>query len=121
MMTEEQIQRLAKKLSDEHGDDEEECKKHVLFTLSGLKIAHAFVSEDKKELFKKAYEGEFLEDLIQESFILRKQIDKISCMCRDREAYEGEFLEDLIQKGFILRKQIDKIYCMCLDRVSSLN
>ena len=89
MLTEEQIQRLAKKLSEEHGDDEEECKKHVLFTVSGLKIVYAFVPEDKKELFKKAYEGEFLEDLIQKSFILGKQINKLYCMCRDRVSSLG--------------------------------
>ena len=84
MLTEEQIQRLAKKLADEHGDDEEECKKHVLFTVSGLKIFYAFIPEDKKELFKKAYEGEFLEDLIQKSFILGKQINKLYLRCWDR-------------------------------------
>ena len=38
----------------------------------------------KKSFSKKAYEGEFLEDLIQKSFILRKQINKLFWMCRDR-------------------------------------
>ena len=84
MLTEEQIQRLAKKLADEHGDDEEECKKHVLFMVSGLKTVYALIPEDKKELFKKAYEGEFSEDLIQRSFSLGKQISKLYRMCRVR-------------------------------------
>ena len=84
MLTEEQIQRLAKKLADEHGDDEEECKKQVLFMVNGLKIACALMPEDKKELFKKAYEGEFLEDYIQKSFSLGKQISKLYWRGRDR-------------------------------------
>ena len=84
MLTEEQIQRLAKKLSDEHGDDEEECKEYVRFMANGSEVVHAFLPEDKKELFKKAFEGEFFEDLIQRGFSIGKQISKIYWMCHVR-------------------------------------
>ena len=77
MLTEEQIQRLAKKLADEHGDDEEECEKYVRLMANVSKVTHAHLREDKKELFKKALEGEFFEDLIQRSFSLGTQLSKI--------------------------------------------
>ena len=64
MLTEEQIQRLAKKLADEHGDDEEECKEYVRFMVNG--------SEDKKD-----FEGEFFEDLLERCFLVGKRISKI--------------------------------------------
>ena len=81
MLTEEQIQRLAKKLADEHGDDEEECKKHVRFIANVSEVVHAFFPEDKKELFEKTLEGGFFEDIIQSSFSIGKQISKIYWMC----------------------------------------
>ena len=77
MLTEEQIQRLAKKLADEHGDDEEECEKHVRFMVNSSKVAYAFLPENKKELFKKNLEGEFFEYIIQEGFSLGIQLGKI--------------------------------------------
>ena len=43
MLTEEQIQRLAKKLADEHGDDEEECEKYVRLMANSSKVAYAFL------------------------------------------------------------------------------
>ena len=64
MLTEEQIQRLAKKLVDKHDDDEEECKEYVRFMLNG--------SEDKKD-----FEGEFFEDLLERCFLVGKRISKI--------------------------------------------
>ena len=72
MLTEEQIQRLAKKLSDEHGDDEEECKEYVRFMANGSEVVHSFLPEGKK-----AFEGEFFEDLIQRCFLAGKEISKI--------------------------------------------
>ena len=77
MLTEEQIQRLAKKLADEHGDDEEECEKYVRFMAYTSKATYAHLCEDKKELFKKTLEGGFFEDLIQRSFSLGTQLNKI--------------------------------------------
>ena len=77
MLTEEQIQRLAKKLADEHGFDEEECKEDVRFIDNLSEVAHVFLPEDKKELFKKTLEGEFFEDLIQRCFRVGKEINKI--------------------------------------------
>ena len=84
MLTEEQIQRLAKKLADEHGDDEEECEKHVRFMANSSKAAYAFLPENKKELFKKALEGEFFEYLIQEGFSLGIQLGKIIRLIDDK-------------------------------------
>ena len=77
MLTEEQIQRLAKKLADEHSDDEEECKGHVRFIDNLPEVVHVFLPEDKKELFEKTLEGEFFEDLIQRGFSAGKEISKI--------------------------------------------
>ena len=87
MLTEEQIQKLAKKFADEHGDDEEECKKYVRFMANSSEKLHAFLPEGKKELFKKTLEGEFFEDLIQRVFITAQQISKIYWMCRGRMNY----------------------------------
>ena len=84
MLTEEQIQRLAKKLADKHGDDEKECEKHVRFIDNFSEVYHALLPEERKEHFKKALEGEFFEVIIQRSFSLGKQIREIYCMCRDR-------------------------------------
>ena len=84
MLTEEQIQRLAKKLSEEHGVDEEECKEHVRFIDNFSEAYHAFLPEERKEPFKKALEGGFFESLIQRSFSLGKQIREIYWMCRLR-------------------------------------
>ena len=84
MLTEEQIQRLAKKLADEHGDDEEQCKGHVRFAVNLSEVAHAFLPEDKKEPFKKALEGEFFEDLIQRCFSVGKEIIKIKWLIYHR-------------------------------------
>ena len=53
MLTEEQIQRLAKKISEEHGDDEEQCEKHVRFIDTVSEMFHVLLPEDKKELYKK--------------------------------------------------------------------
>ena len=72
MLTEEQIQILAKKLADEHGDDEEQCKGHVRFAVNLSEIAHCLLLEDKKETFKKGLEGGFFEDLIQRCFSVGK-------------------------------------------------
>ena len=75
MLTEEQIQRLTKKLADEHGYDEEECKERVRSMVKDCsEFFNAFLPEDKKELFKKAFDGEFFEDIIQISLSLLKQI-----------------------------------------------
>ena len=84
MLTEEQIQRLAKKLSEEHGDDEEECEKHVRFIDNFSEVYHALLPEEYKEHYKKVLEGEFFEDIIQRSFSLGKQIREIYLMCRGR-------------------------------------
>ena len=80
MLTEEQIQRLAKKLADEHVIDEEQCKEHVLFMDNLSEVALVFLPEDKKELFKKTLEGEFFEDLIQRYFRAGTEIVKIARM-----------------------------------------
>ena len=82
MLTEEQIQRLAKKLSEEHAVDEEECKEHVSFIANFSEVVHALLPEDSKELYKKTLEGEFFEDLIQRSFSIGEQIRKIYKMWR---------------------------------------
>ena len=82
MLTEEQIQRLAKKLSEEHTVDEEKCKEHVRFLANFSEVVHALLPEDSKELFKKSLEGEFFEGLIQRSFSIGEQIRKIYWMCR---------------------------------------
>ena len=84
MLTEEQIQKLAKKLADEHGDDEEECKKYVRFMANSSEKLHAFLPEGKKKLFKKTLEGEFFEGIIQRSFSLGKQLREIYWICRLR-------------------------------------
>ena len=80
MLTEEQIQRLVKKLADEHGFDEEEWKKHVLFTENFSEFVLVFVHEDKKELFNKIFEGAFVEDLILRYFCIANEIRKIAWM-----------------------------------------
>ena len=72
MLTEEQIQRLAKKIADEHGYDEEECKEYVRFMANRSEVFDIFHPESKKNL-----EGEFFEELIQRSFLAGKEISKI--------------------------------------------
>ena len=81
MLTEEQIQRLAKKLSEEHDDDEEECEKHVRFIDTVSEIFHVLLPEDCKELYKETLEGEFFEDIIQRSFSIGKQLREIYWIC----------------------------------------
>ena len=78
MLTEEQIQSLAKKLADEHGDDEEECKEHVRFIVNLSEVVLVFLPEEKQELFKKSLEGGFFEYLIQGHFHVGAEIDKIA-------------------------------------------
>ena len=80
MLTEEQIQRLAKKAADEHGFDEEECKEHVRFADNFSEVVHVFLPEAAKELFEKTLEGEFFEELIQRCFRVGKEIIKIRWM-----------------------------------------
>ena len=87
MLTEEQIQILAKKLADEHDHDEEQCKGHVRFAVNLSEIVHSFLPEDKKELFKEALEGGFFESLIQRFFSAGKEIDKIIWMIKMRMSY----------------------------------
>ena len=82
MLTEEQIQRLVKKLSEEHGYDEEQCEKHVRFIDTVSEIFHVLLPEDCKELYKKILEGEFFEGIIQRSFSLGKQLREIYWICR---------------------------------------
>ena len=82
MLTEEQIQRLAKKLSEEHELDEEKCEKHVRFIDTVSEVFHVLLPEECKELYKKVLEGEFFEGLIQRSFSLEKQIREIYWICR---------------------------------------
>ena len=78
MLTEEQIQRLAKKLADEHGDDEEECKGHVRFADNFSEVIHVFLPEPAKELFKKTIEGEFLalKNSFKDVFVSKKRLIK---------------------------------------------
>ena len=71
MLTEEQIQKLAKKLADEHGDDEEECKKYVRFMANSSEKLHAFLPEGKKELFKKNPRRRILRRSHSKSFYYR--------------------------------------------------
>ena len=116
MLTEEQIQRLAKKLSEEHDVDEEECKEHVRFIDNFSEAYHALLPEERKEDFKKALEGEFFEGLIQRSFSLGKQVREIYWMFRlsvDKKSLEEDFFEDLLQKSSSIAKQIHQIYWMC--------
>ena len=80
MLTEEQIQRLAKKLADERVFDEEECKKRVLFMERVSELALVFLPEDKKELFNKIFEGPFVEDLILRYFHIEKELVEIAWM-----------------------------------------
>ena len=82
MLTEEQIQRLAKKLSEEHGDDEEQCVKHVRFIDTVSEIFHVLLPEEQQEVFRKTLEGEFFESIIQRSFRLGKKFHEIYWMCR---------------------------------------
>ena len=81
MLTEEQIQRLAKKIACGYGFDGEECKEHILFIVNLSEIALILLDEDKKELFKKAFEGGFFEHLIEHlielSFRPRAEIAEI--------------------------------------------
>ena len=84
MLTEEQIQRLAKKLADEHGDDEEQYKVYVRFVDKISEIVYAFLHEPKKEVFKKAIEEGFFEDYIQRCFSVGKEIVKIGCLFNHR-------------------------------------
>ena len=81
MLTEEQIQRLAKIIACGYGFDEEECKEHILFIVNISEIALILLDEDKKELFKKAFEENFfqhlIEHLIELSFRPRAEIAKI--------------------------------------------
>ena len=84
MLTEEQIQRLAKKLSEEHELDEEKCEKHVRFIDTVSEVFHVLLPEEQQEVFRKTFEGEFFEGLIQRSFSIGEQIRKIYWMCRLR-------------------------------------
>ena len=84
MLTEEQIQRLAKKLADEHGVDEEQYKGYVRFVDNFSEIVSAFLPEDKKEVFKKALEEGFFEDYIQRCFSVGKEIVKIGWLFNHR-------------------------------------
>ena len=86
MLTEEQIQRLAKNLSEEHKVDEEECEKHVRFIDNFSEVFIALLPEDSKELYKKTLEGEFFEYLIQRSFSVGKQLHNISLVFQAKVA-----------------------------------
>ena len=52
-------------------------KGHVRFIDNLSEVVHVFLPEDKKELFEKTLEGGFFEDLIQRSFSVGKEINKI--------------------------------------------
>ena len=80
MLTEEQIKRLVKKLADEHGFDEENSKKYLLFIESFSESALVLLPEDKKELFNKIFEGPFVEALILRYFRIENEICKIAWM-----------------------------------------
>ena len=82
MLTEEQIQRLAKNLSEEHKVDEEECEKHLRFIANFSEVFHVLLPEDNKELYKKTFEGEFFEYIIQRSFSVGKQLHNICRLCK---------------------------------------
>ena len=82
MLTEEQIQRLTKKLSEEYELDEEECEKNVRLIDTVSEFFHVLLPEECRELYKKTLEGEFFEGLIQRSFSLEKQIREIYWICR---------------------------------------
>ena len=84
MLTEEQIQILAKKLSKEHEVDEEQCEKHVRFIDTVSEVFHALLPEEQQEVLKKTLEGEFFERLLQKSFSLGKQIINLYRMCQIR-------------------------------------
>ena len=84
MLTEEQIQRLAEIIAGETGLDEEECKENVRFIDNLFEVALAFLPEDKKARFKKTFEGEFFEDLIQRCSRVGNEIVKISWLVNHR-------------------------------------
>ena len=113
MLTEEQIQRLVKKLADEHGFDEETLKKHVLFIESFSELVLVFFPEDKKELFNKVFEGPFVEDLILRYFRIANEIVEISWMlslkkklaeiCFEEEEEESQIDPSRDSEGYPLR------------------
>ena len=82
MLTEEQIQRLTKKLSEEYELDEAICEKNVRFIDTISEVFHVLLPEECRERYKKVLEGEFFEGLIQKSFSLEKQIREIYWICR---------------------------------------
>ena len=79
MLTEEQIQRLAKKIADEHGRGEEESKELVRSMVNYCSVVVNSLCPEHKKVF----EGEFFENLIQSCVRLGKEISKI---CRDTKA-----------------------------------
>ena len=82
MLTEEQIQRLTKKLAEEHEVDEEQCEKHVRFIDEFSEIVHALLPEESKELYKKILEGKFFEGIIQRCFSIGEEIYGIYWLCQ---------------------------------------
>ena len=80
MLTEEQIQRLVKKLADESVLDEEVCKEYVCFMDKTISDALVPLPEDKRECLEKILQGGFFEGFIKAYFLVGDVIVKIARM-----------------------------------------
>ena len=76
MLTEEQIQRLAKKAADEHGFDEEEGKGHVHFADNFSEVVHVFLPKPQKSFSKKPLKVNSLKNSFKDVFVSEKRLLK---------------------------------------------